>query len=197
MNRDVAIELFYRALLRVPGWETMQVSAAAQAVQRSAFPGAYQRWEAPAATLAATLGGQDCGVAGAWALPVRGQYRLTARFGAAGSRWANRHTGLDFAAVAGTPVIAAADGVVISAESDGAYGLSTVVEHSPRLRTRYAHQSGVLISPGTPVRVGQQIGLVGATGNVTGPHLHFEVLTGPQSVPVDPYTFLRARGLQP
>ena len=86
------------------------------------------------------------------------------------------HTGLDFPADIGTPIRAAAGGVVLSAEPDAAYGLAVQVDHGNGLVTRYAHTSRVLVKVGDLVKRGQPIALVGSTGRSTGPHLHFEVL---------------------
>ncbi len=101
------------------------------------------------------------------------------------------HTGLDYPAPVGTPIRAAAAGVVRSAEPDGAYGLSLELDHGNGLVTRYAHNSRILVKPGELVRRGQDIAMVGSTGRSTGPHLHFEVLLG--GVPQNPARFL-ARG---
>jgi murein DD-endopeptidase MepM/ murein hydrolase activator NlpD len=101
------------------------------------------------------------------------------------------HTGLDFPSPVGTPIRAAAAGVVRSAEPDGAYGLSVEVDHGNGLMTRYAHTSKVMVKPGELVRRGQTIAAVGNTGRSTGAHLHFEVLLG--GVPQNPARFL-ARG---
>ncbi|BDI07998.1 M23 family metallopeptidase [Sphaerotilus microaerophilus] len=101
------------------------------------------------------------------------------------------HTGLDYPAPVGTPIRAAAAGVVRSAEPDGAYGLSLELDHGNGLVTRYAHNSRILVKPGELVRRGQDIAMVGNTGRSTGPHLHFEVLLG--GVPQNPARFL-ARG---
>jgi len=101
------------------------------------------------------------------------------------------HTGLDFPSPVGTPIRAAAAGVVRSAEMDGAYGLSLEVDHGNGLVTRYAHTSKVLVKPGELVRRGQTVAAVGNSGRSTGSHLHFEVLLG--GVPQNPARFL-ARG---
>lgn len=107
------------------------------------------------------------------------------------NRRAALHTGLDFAAPVGTPILAAAGGRVIEAGPDGAYGQSMQVDHGNGLVTRYAHTSQFLVQPGELVRRGQPIARVGNTGRSTGPHLHFEVLLG--GIPQDPARFL-ARG---
>ena len=85
------------------------------------------------------------------------------------------HEGVDFAADPGTPVYAAAAGVVITAERHPDYGNMVEIDHGNDLTTRYAHASKLLVKPGTLVRRGQQIALSGSTGRSTGPHLHFEV----------------------
>lgn len=98
------------------------------------------------------------------------------------------HTGLDFPIDTGTPVAAAAGGVVILAEMHAAYGNLVEVDHGNGLVTRYAHNSKMLVKPGDIVRRGQPISAVGSTGRSTGPHLHFEVLV--DGVPQDPAKFL-------
>ena len=100
------------------------------------------------------------------------------------------HTGLDFPADIGTPILAAAGGVVVVQEVHPAYGNMVEVDHGNDLITRYAHSSRVLVKKGDIVKRGQKIAEVGSTGRSTGPHLHFEVwVTG---VPQDPARFLAA-----
>lgn len=89
---------------------------------------------------------------------------------------AARHTGLDFPAPVGTAITAAAGGVVVTQEFHKEYGNMIEISHGNGLITRYAHASRVLVKKGDLVRQGQKIAEVGATGRVTGPHLHFEVL---------------------
>ncbi len=84
------------------------------------------------------------------------------------------HTGVDITAPSGTPITAAANGVVISAGNGGAFGTYTVISHGGNLTSSYAHQSGLAVAAGQTVRRGQVIGFVGSTGWSTGPHLHFE-----------------------
>ncbi|MCX8518289.1 MAG: M23 family metallopeptidase [Rhodoferax sp.] len=100
------------------------------------------------------------------------------------------HTGLDFPAGAGTPIHAAAGGVVVVQENHPQYGNMLEVEHGNGLTTRYAHAGRVVVKKGDLVRRGQKIAEVGNTGRSTGPHLHFEVLV--QGVPQDPRNFLNA-----
>lgn len=99
------------------------------------------------------------------------------------------HTGVDIAAVWGAPVHAALGGRVDYAGWQGGYGYTVVLLHDNGLRTLYAHLSRATVSRGTTVVQGQQIALAGATGNATGPHLHFEVRPEPQTV-ADPMAYL-------
>jgi murein DD-endopeptidase MepM/ murein hydrolase activator NlpD len=100
------------------------------------------------------------------------------------------HTGLDFPADTGTPIYAAAGGVVIVQEFHHAYGNMIEVDHGNDLITRYAHTSKVFVKKGDIIKRGQKIAEVGSTGRSTGPHLHFEVwLAG---VVQDPRPFLNA-----
>jgi murein DD-endopeptidase MepM/ murein hydrolase activator NlpD len=94
------------------------------------------------------------------------------------------HTGLDIRGGTGTPILAPADGLVIAVISGGAYGLHTLVDHGRGLVTMYAHQSRTAVVVGETVRRGEVIGYVGASGWVTGPHLHWEVHVN--GVPYDP-----------
>lgn len=98
------------------------------------------------------------------------------------------HTGLDFPADTGTPILAAAGGVVQSVEQHPEYGVLLTLDHGDGLTTRYAHLSRVAVQPGDIVRRQQRLGDVGSTGRSTGPHLHFEVLV--QGVPQNPARFL-------
>ncbi|HEY7770719.1 M23 family metallopeptidase [Longimicrobium sp.] len=94
------------------------------------------------------------------------------------------HTGIDYAARYGTPVRATADGSVSFAAVRGGYGNLVEVQHPNGYTTRYAHLSGVAVRPSQPVRQGDVVGYVGASGLATGPHLHYEVRRKGQ--PVDP-----------
>lgn len=100
------------------------------------------------------------------------------------------HEGVDFSVDTGTPILAAAGGVVVSAEYHPAYGNLIEIDHGSDLTTRYAHASRVLVKPGAVVRRGQKIAEVGSTGRSTGPHLHFEVRV--KGLPRDPQRFLEA-----
>jgi murein DD-endopeptidase MepM/ murein hydrolase activator NlpD len=100
------------------------------------------------------------------------------------------HTGLDFQADRGTPILAAAGGVVVTQVYHPEYGNTVEVDHGNDLVTRYAHASAVFVRQGDLVKRGQKIAEVGSTGRSTGPHLHFEVLV--QGIPQDPQKFLAA-----
>ena len=98
------------------------------------------------------------------------------------------HTGLDFPALGGVPVVAAAGGVVVAQEWHPQYGRMLEIDHGNGLLTRYAHLSRSLGRVGDIVQRGQTVGAVGSSGRSTGPHLHFEVLL--QGVPQNPAKFL-------
>ena len=98
------------------------------------------------------------------------------------------HAGVDFAAPVGTPVFAAAGGVVISAEMHPVYGNAVTIDHGNDLSTLYAHASKLVVKVGDIVKRGQKVAEVGTTGRSTGPHLHFEVHVKGQ--PQNPAKFL-------
>jgi len=98
------------------------------------------------------------------------------------------HSGLDFAAEKGTPIHAAAGGMVVFAGFRSDYGWVVEIEHGNGLRTRYAHASRLLVKQGVVVMPGDPIAAVGSTGRSTGPHLHFEVLRNGQAT--DPRRYL-------
>lgn len=99
------------------------------------------------------------------------------------------HKGVDIKAAYGQPVPSAANGRVVSAGEQGAYGLTVVVEHDSGIRTRYAHLSALAVEAGDVVERGQDLGRVGTSGRSTGPHLHFEVLENGR--PVNPATAMQ------
>jgi len=98
------------------------------------------------------------------------------------------HTGLDFAASTGTPILAAAGGVVVEQVTHPEYGNMLEIDHGNGLVTRYAHASKILVKKGDLIKRGQKVAEIGSTGRSTGPHLHFEVWV--QGVPQDPEKFL-------
>jgi murein DD-endopeptidase MepM/ murein hydrolase activator NlpD/SLT domain-containing protein len=124
---------------------------------------------------------------GQWLKPVDGAYGTP--FGKAGLMWSNgRHTGLDFPAATGTSIRAVDNGQVRTATSGGPYGKHIEIDHGHGLSSLYAHMSAMIAKATDNVTRGEVIGKVGATGNVTGPHLHLEArLNG---TAVDPMRYL-------
>jgi murein DD-endopeptidase MepM/ murein hydrolase activator NlpD len=129
-----------------------------------------------------------------WVLPLA-SYQLTATFGQYGL-WASYHTGLDFNGNSGDPIMAVANGTVTSTGYDGAYGNKTVVTLDDGTEIWYCHQTAIYVSVGDRVNGGENIGTVGATGNVTGSHLHLEVRPGGGG-PVDPFQAFVEHGIVP
>ncbi|WFB11086.1 transglycosylase family protein [Streptomyces sp. LX-29] len=128
--------------------------------------------------------------------PVGGTGPSTA-YRVQGSSWASGyHTGVDFPVPIGTSVKAIAAGEVVSAGWADAYGYQVVIRHPDGKYSQYAHLSQLSVRAGKPVNAGQQIGRSGSTGNTTGPHLHFEVRTGPDyGSDINPLGYLRAHGV--
>ena len=208
-------------LTQIGGWQQMSITAAAQAVQKSAYPEAYAQWESQAAALAAELVGQvpsstpspgsgagsssaQCyggvgpEVSGDWANPLAAGYSLTSPFGMRfhpiEHTW-RLHDGQDMAEAIGTPIYAACNGVVTSAgDSGGSGGLVTTIDCGGGVATSYKHQSRTGALPGQRVRAGDPIGFVGNTGGSTGPHLHFQLEIG--GTPTDPVPFMASRGVR-
>ena len=146
--------------------ESRQIAALARRAERTAA--AASRSSAATAPAAAAVSSGS-----GWAWPASGP--VTSEFG---YRWGRQHAGIDIGAPEGSPIYAATAGVVSYAGSMGGYGNMVLVDHGGGIVTAYAHQSAILVSVGTSVGRGQQIGRVGSTGNSTGPHLHFEVRVG-------------------
>ncbi|MGY1829027.1 M23 family metallopeptidase [Geodermatophilus sp. SYSU D01180] len=218
MDPVYAAGAFFRRLVAVPDWQAIPLTRAAQAVQVSAYGGAYARWEPLARALTGALwpaaqaraadpAGAVAGIcpglavaAGSWIRPTAGT--LTSGFG---MRWGALHAGVDLAAPRGTPVYAAADGTVLTAactsaycDRDGGldvagYGNLVEVDHGDGVTTRYGHLSAFTVRAGQPVRAGTLLGYQGSTGNSTGVHLHLEVRV--DGAPVDPVPWLAARGV--
>ncbi|AWK12214.1 peptidase [Streptomyces spongiicola] len=127
--------------------------------------------------------------------PVTGG--VSTAYRAAGAMWSSGyHTGVDFIAPTGTSVKAVGPGTVVSAGWSGAYGNEVVIKHDDGTYSQYAHLSRLSVSSGESVTGGRQIGLSGSTGNSTGPHLHFEIRTGPgYGSDIDPLAYLRGHGV--
>jgi murein DD-endopeptidase MepM/ murein hydrolase activator NlpD len=210
---------FYDKLLTVPGWQAMPLTDAAQAVQQSAFPDAYAKWTDDAIWLAEhlTFGTPAaipmdlglCVIASGWTQPVRAP--MTSGF-----RTLSRptHNGVDLAAARGTPIRASSSGMVRTVRCNvnpashgcdrdgspqiGGCGWYVDIGHTDGVITRYCHMlTQPMVTAGQAVTVGQVIGLVGTSGNSSGPHLHFEVhVFGDASgaSAVDPVPFMANRG---
>ena len=155
-------------------------AAAASRSQDAAAPAAPAA-QAPAAPAAAAPAAPVS--TGGWTWPTSGT--VTSPFG---YRWGRMHEGIDIGAPDGTPIVAATSGTVSYAGTMGGYGNFVLIDHGGGVTTAYAHQSAIYTSVGATVSAGQQIGAVGSSGNVTGPHLHFEVRVG--GGPQDPMGYL-------
>ncbi|GAA0403751.1 hypothetical protein GCM10009541_53630 [Micromonospora gifhornensis] len=223
MDPEYAAAAFYRKLVTIAGWELMPLTVAAQAVQQSAFPDAYAPWENDAALLVGLVAGgpvdsgdsgAPCVSVGGWTKPVQGGlgsgFRTEGRPG---------HDGVDIAAPKGSPIHAAATGLVIrvvcdahlrngspySCDVDGhpvnvaGCGWFVELEHSDSTVTRYCHMlRRPPVEVGQQVTVGQVIGQVGSSGHSSGPHLHLETHTGQPAIDanaVDPVDFFAIRGI--
>ncbi|MER6147492.1 M23 family metallopeptidase [Streptomyces hirsutus] len=127
--------------------------------------------------------------------PIAGSY-VSTDYLSGGAVWSSgSHTGVDFHAASGTPVLSVGMGTVVEAGWGGAYGNQVVIKMHDGTYTQYGHLSSVGVSVGQQVTPGQQIGVSGATGNVTGAHLHFEARTTAEyGSDIDPVAYLRAHG---
>ncbi|MFB9319814.1 M23 family metallopeptidase [Cryptosporangium minutisporangium] len=204
---NYAASAFYRRLLRIPGWERLPLTAAAQRVQGSAYPDAYAKWE-PAATalvLRYTTGAAAKGLCATtgWTAPVRGPV-------GSGFRPPDRpgHAGVDIIVPRKTVIRAARAGTVITSKCNASTGNCDVdgspavkgcgwyveIAHTTGLTTRYCHMvTRPLVTVGQTVVAGQPLGRVGSSGNSSGPHLHFETRVNGDAV--DPIAFMAARGI--
>lgn len=207
-----------RGLLDIPGWEEMDKGEAAQAVEVSAYPDRYRNYEPVAETILTALTTTTTTTAGSgtaagdtvvqrvatdtsrvvFPMP-EGTGVLTSEYGPRTHPITGEpsfHTGTDFAAPDGTPLLAAADGTVTVADFSGGYGGLIVIEHTidgATVATAYAHmwEHGIHVQVGDTVAAGQHIGDTGSSGNSTGPHLHFEVrLGGTDGEHTDPAAWL-------
>lgn len=193
-----------RGLLDIPGWEEMSPGEAAQAVEVSEYPDRYENNAPVAVTILDSLTGTGSGgtvavspVAAVGDAPTDGSTRVvfplpegtwvaTSPFGPRVHPITGEesfHTGSDFAAPDGTPILAAASGTVTVAEYSGGYGGLVVIEHridGQTIATAYAHswEDGIHVTVGDEVQAGQHIADVGSSGMSTGAHLHFEVRQG-------------------
>ncbi|MFG2318953.1 MULTISPECIES: M23 family metallopeptidase [Streptomyces] len=141
-------------------------------------------------------GTQSAGTTSGYTSPVVGG-TVGTPYHQSGSMWSSGyHTGTDFVVPTGTSLKAVGAGTVVSAGWGGAYGNQVVIQLADGHYAQYAHLSSLSVSAGQSVTAGQQVGLSGATGNVTGPHLHFEIRTTPDyGSDIDPIAFLRSHGV--
>ncbi|MFE9121514.1 peptidoglycan DD-metalloendopeptidase family protein [Streptomyces sp. NPDC007172] len=137
------------------------------------------------------------GTSGSWVAPVADEHIGTG-YGVSGSMWSSgHHTGVDFPVGPGTAIRAVGPGTVVTAGWNSAYGNQVVIKHGDGKYSQYAHQSSLNVSVGQRVKGGDRIGWSGATGNVSGPHLHFEIRTGPEyGSDIDPLAYLRGHGVK-
>ncbi|WP_208454585.1 DUF5930 domain-containing protein [Jannaschia marina] len=119
--------------------------------------------------------------------PVTAPHRRTSGFG---PRWGRMHSGMDFAAGRGTPILATAEGVVTHAGWQSGYGKLVKIRHPLGFETRYAHLNSISVREGQRVSRGQNIGGMGTTGRSTGVHLHYEIRRNGQAL--NPVTFINA-----
>ncbi|RPK32402.1 Glycyl-glycine endopeptidase ALE-1 precursor [Streptomyces sp. ADI92-24] len=134
---------------------------------------------------------------GDWSLPVKAS--LGTPYHQSGSMWSSGyHTGIDFAVQVGTTLHAIGPGKVVERTGpSGPYGNEIVIKHPDGMYSQYAHMSQVKVAIGQTITGGQVIGLSGATGNVSGPHLHLEIRTGPKyGSDISPLPYLRKKGLK-
>ncbi|MDX2547813.1 LysM peptidoglycan-binding domain-containing M23 family metallopeptidase [Streptomyces sp. WI04-05B] len=152
--------------------------------------------ESATAETSTTTEAADTSSSSGFTLPVTGA-TIGTGYRVAGSMWSSGyHTGVDFVVPTGTSLKAVGAGTVVSAGWGGAYGNQVVIQLADGYYAQYAHLSQLSVSAGQSVSEGQQIGLSGATGNVTGPHLHFEIRTTPDyGSDIDPVGYLRSKGV--
>jgi murein DD-endopeptidase MepM/ murein hydrolase activator NlpD len=131
-----------------------------------------------------------------WTVPVHAAIGTGYHVG--GSSWSSGyHTGVDFLVGTGTAVHSVAAGTVVTAGWGGSYGYQVVIKHANGEYSQYGHLSQISVKVGQHVNEGQRIARSGATGNATGPHLHFEMRTGPSyGDDIDPLKFLRSHGVK-
>lgn len=163
-------------------------AAEKQAAEKAAAQKKREKQRAAAPQAERATSGASAPVAASPSTPYR----------AAGSSWSKGyHTGVDFAVPTGTAVKSVAAGRVVSAGWGGSYGYQVVIRHTDGKYSQYGHLSALSVKAGQQVGAGQRIARSGSTGNSTGPHLHFEVRTGPGfGSDIDPLAYLRARGVR-
>ena len=197
MNPNYAAGKFFKSLFGVKNRDKLSLAQEAQAVQRSAFPDAYAKWEAMARAVVggtqftnggmgieqmlSAMQGMNGGFGGATGKPLT-NYHVSSEYGmrvnpVSGIR--KLHNGIDLAAAGGSPIHAIQGGKVLVSGYTGGYGNYVVLQHANGMQSGYAHQiRRPNVKVGQSVNAGQVIGYVGSTGNSTGNHLHFQMGKG-------------------
>lgn len=135
---------------------------------------------------------------GKWRKPIN-SYSITSRFGPRSMFGNTFHAGIDLAGPANSSIFAANAGKIVKKgfnSLSGRSGLGIAIQHLNNVFTYYGHLSSALVKLGQQVVGGQKIGVQGATGNVTGPHLHFETQTGRLGHAINPSVFMKSKGIQ-
>jgi murein DD-endopeptidase MepM/ murein hydrolase activator NlpD len=225
MTPDYAATKFYERLLTVPGWQSLPVTEAAQAVQRSAYPDAYAKHETRASAIVAAYTGGTLPTCDTAAIAASGWTRPVAGEVGSGFRTGDRpgHDGVDIMAAKGTVIRAASAGVVVRVrcnaggnswdapfatvmpcDRDGYPGLGgcgwyVQVRHADVV-SMYCHMvRQPAVAVGQTVTAGQTIGYVGSSGNSSGPHLHYEIheaYPADASNAVNPVPFMIGKGVR-
>lgn len=193
MIRD-GVPAMPRAVAAVLGWAALPAVLLASVILQPAL--AWRADSAPGTEAsiewAATATPMDAsGSAPLWQAPME-RLRVSAFFGILHTPTGRKHGGMDFAAPRGTPIVAPAAGIVVTSTNmyrgEAKWGDVIVIEHADGLRSLYAHMEKRQLKEGARVAAGQQIGTSGASGKVTGPHLHLEVSRNGDNI--DPQTLL-------
>ena len=220
MDPHYAATTFFERLTAIDDWQSLGLGEAAQRVQISAFPDAYDKWQGVAEFLVDNVTGASCSSpefsAEGWTHPVPGApitsaYNLTRRHPVFGH--VQPHRGTDFGAPPGTPIHAVQGGTVIktggkaacttggAADSDPDYwitGFFVAIDHGGNVTSTYNHlRSDIPVTVGQEVEAGDVIGYVSpqpGSGCATGPHLHFQILTGKHGF-TDPEPFMAGVGV--
>lgn len=209
MNPATASSNFYRALMAIDGWDTLQPTIAANLVQGNADPYYYEQFYDDAQALMTAFSAESASCkAGApgqvnaqgWARPTSGT--ISDGFGprpvfcTPGGCSSGFHRGVDLQTAQGSPIYAAHAGVVVATGPNGTYGNWILIDHGGGISTVYGHMysDGIYVHPGDRVTAGENIGAVGCSGACDGPHLHFEVRSNGQKI--DPVPFMRAVGIE-
>lgn len=224
MTPDYAATKFYERLRAVPGWQTLPLTQAAQAVQRSAYPDAYDKHEARATAIVAAYTGGTLPVCHGSPISASGWTRPVAGTVGSGFRTGDRpgHDGVDIMAPRGTVIYAASGGIVVRVrcniggnsweptgapmpcDVDGSPGIGGCgwyadIRHAGDITSRYCHMvRQPIVRVGQRVSAGQPIGNVGTSGNSSGPHVHFEVHEGfpaTEANATNPVAFMQSNGV--